>query len=81
VQELLQNALKHSDASQVFLDIHKEKNKITIQYQDNGKGAEPNENSGKGIKHIKQYIKMFKGDIEITTKPNKGYRCSLSIVA
>lgn len=54
-QELLNNAVKHSKASQVFLQFFGERNKIgRITYEDNGIGFDPsNITEGIGIRNIK----------------------------
>ncbi|WP_424962653.1 sensor histidine kinase [Ekhidna sp.] len=56
VQELVNNSLKHADASVVELSIRKEKSKIIISYVDNGKGFPENvlQNSdGIGLLNVK----------------------------
>lgn len=80
IQELFQNAIKHSDASEIKLGFNMNKKHIEVIYQDNGKGAESTKiSAGKGIMYINQCIDMFKGSIEISSNPEIGFICSFDI--
>ena len=41
VQELIQNALKHAEASQLVLSLRRRKDRLILEFSDNGKGIEP----------------------------------------
>jgi signal transduction histidine kinase len=64
IQELLQNALKHANASNVWLQLSKSDNTLQLTYQDNGCGLDQsftNETLGNGLLNIRQRIDLLKG--------------------
>ncbi len=74
VQEVLNNALKHAQASQVDINIKIIGYKIHIYIQDNGKGLYENKISsyGLGLASIKQRIEEMQGQFFITNPEIKG---------
>lgn len=81
--ELITNTLKHADASNIFLDIDYENEKLNIKYMDDGKGFEliddQDTQSGLGIINIKSRIKSVNGTCQIYTKPNEGFNILIRI--
>lgn len=74
VQELCNNALKHSGAGAVTILLTHNGQKLEIVVEDNGKGLpETTGDSGRGIglSGITDRVKMLQGVIEITTMPDK----------
>lgn len=66
VQELLNNAIKHSNAEKVKLSLTEFDNKICLYYADNGIGFDlENNNSGSGINNIKERINILEGYLSI----------------
>ncbi|RZK35677.1 MAG: hypothetical protein EOO90_28770 [Pedobacter sp.] len=74
VQEVLNNAIKHSGATHLFVQIIELDNAITIYIEDNGKGfeAENLEKNGAGMKLLKTNVDYLSGKLEINGKPNEG---------
>ncbi len=74
VQELLTNTIKYAKAKEVLIQINCEDNEIYIQYEDDGKGFDLNnqEKRGMGLENIHSRIKYLKGQISIETKPDEG---------
>ncbi|HQW43820.1 MAG: sensor histidine kinase [Chitinophagaceae bacterium] len=75
VQELLNNAIKHSDASIILAQVMRNDNNLTITIEDNGKGFTMDEISilrGSGLKNIKSRVDYLKGQIDIQSAPGKG---------
>ena len=75
VQELLNNAIKHSDASIILAQAMRNDNNLTITIEDNGKGFTMDEISilrGSGLKNIKSRVDYLKGQIDIQSAPGKG---------
>jgi signal transduction histidine kinase len=74
VQELLQNAVKHSGASEVFVQfIVDNDNVLTLMYEDNGKGFDYysiHQQDGLGLINIENRIKLIGARIFYDTKPN-----------
>jgi signal transduction histidine kinase len=66
IQELVHNIIRHSQASQAFVQLNFHENEISITVEDNGIGFNTKENfDGIGLKNIESRINMLKGDIDI----------------
>ena len=74
IQEVLNNAIKHSGATHLFVQIIELENTITIYIEDNGKGIEPENlyKDGAGMKLLKTNVDYLSGKLEINGKPNEG---------
>ena len=78
LQELIQNIIKHSGATEAIIQLILEKEIISILVEDNGKGLVENEhNDGLGFFQIKQLIIFVKGRLEIKSPLNSGCRVSI----
>jgi len=73
VQELVHNAIKHSAAMNVTIQLIERKGTLHLFYQDDGKGLQTDASKeGIGIKNMRSRVTMLKGMMEITSKPGKG---------
>jgi signal transduction histidine kinase len=75
VNELVNNSLKHSEATTINVQLILEARRVSILVQDNGKGFEINaidENKCNGIKNIKSRVSSFAGRLDIVSKKNEG---------
>jgi signal transduction histidine kinase len=75
VQELVNNALKHSQASQIIVQLSQNLNQLWIEVEDNGKGFDSNAMSrseGTGFDNLQNRVSYLKGKIDIRTQPGKG---------
>lgn len=80
LQELIQNTLKHANASECELMITEETNSILIQYSDNGKGVEPNElKKGNGWQSILTRLSAINGMISFPENPLGGIKIDISL--
>ncbi|TYS63941.1 hypothetical protein FZD47_10570 [Bacillus infantis] len=83
VQELLNNAMKHSLASEVKISLRKTNQVLYLSYSDNGKGIDMKQLNDSfktmGIFSIKERIKSIGGTIEFVSAPGKGMRVSIEI--
>lgn len=73
VQELLQNAVKHSNASYVDLQfLIDELGMLTLMYEDNGKGFDFGRTgkSGVGLINIENRVLLIGGTIQVDSSPN-----------
>ena len=73
VQELLNNAVKHSGATTILAQVMRQDNNLTITVEDNGKGF--NKESilqGTGLKNIRSRVDYLKGQLDIQSTPGKG---------
>jgi signal transduction histidine kinase len=77
LQELLVNMKKHSQCSLVILTFKKNKNKLQIDYSDNGVGATFDKlNSKNGLQNVENRIQALNGTITFDTESNKGFKVS-----
>ncbi|QAS54008.1 ATP-binding protein [Halobacillus litoralis] len=78
VQELLTNAMKHSDAKIVKLSLSNDGNQVMLLYSDNGKGMDYSVRrdlfSHIGLSGIEQRVNGLNGHLEIETAPGEGFK-------
>lgn len=82
VQELVNNILKHSDASTAFIGLTEQEGKLRIQINDNGKGFDKTKitvKDGLGINQIDARIQMMKGKFDIDSKMNHGTKIDIEL--
>jgi glucose-6-phosphate-specific signal transduction histidine kinase len=80
VQELLVNMRKHSKCSLAVLSFKNNKNKLQIDYSDNGVGATLDEQNLKnGLRNVENRIIAVKGSITFDTNSSKGFKTSFTI--
>ena len=75
VSELINNIIKHSNASMAKISIDHYGNQLSIKVFDNGKGFDTNQFNtveGFGINQIKSRINAMKGKIDIDSKLDMG---------
>jgi len=76
LQELLINMKKHSEATLVVISFSELKNKLSINYKDNGKGVNSIK-SKNGIENMDTRIKSINGIFSFETEENKGFKASI----
>ncbi len=80
VQELLQNALKYSDAKEVDVELVRHSDYISIMIEDNGVGMlERDEKNGTGLKSLKSRIELINGKYEVDSELGRGTIVNLEI--
>ncbi|MBZ5857702.1 tetratricopeptide repeat-containing sensor histidine kinase [Flavihumibacter profundi] len=75
VQELVNNAMKHARASEVFVQLIKEGPRLNVVVEDNGIGFDSStmgNNQGAGLVNVKSRVDYLKGQLDIHTAPGKG---------
>jgi signal transduction histidine kinase len=77
INELVNNTLKHADASKVRITITEENSHIIFTYSDNGRGFDyskyiEDKQKGDGINNILTRVQSMDGDINIETGESKG---------
>lgn len=74
VQESVQNALKHANASEIVVKLEMKPDKITILIKDDGQGFDPKERKAEsfGIIGMRERVELLSGDITIDSKVGKG---------
>jgi two-component system sensor histidine kinase DegS len=82
VQELLGNAQRHSQATQVKLQIDLGNDFIRVNVEDNGKGFAPEtlkDSTSLGLKLIRERAEMLGGNFEIESAAGSGARISFTV--
>jgi signal transduction histidine kinase len=82
IQEMINNAIKHSGASQLQIDIHISNGKLVLEVADNGNGFDADlasSNTGLGIKNIFGRTRMLDGDMYLHSEPGKGTTYKIEI--
>ncbi|KAB1153711.1 ATP-binding protein [Flavobacterium luteum] len=80
IQELLVNMKKHSQATLVVYTFKNIKNKIQIDYSDNGVGIAMNAiNLKNGLQNVENRIDAIKGTLTFDNRTRKGFKVSFSI--
>ncbi len=78
LQELIQNILKHAQASEVIIQLILEKELIYLFVEDNGKGFNPLFiKEGLGFSQIQQLVTFVKGSLTIDVKEGSGCKVTL----
>lgn len=81
ITELINNTLKHAEATKISLDIGKSDGRLGILYTDNGKGfvASPGKRVGQGIPNITNRVESFGGTLSVVSSLNAGISVEISI--
>ena len=80
--ELLNNTMKHAQAShaKVVMMLNKDKDILTVDYEDNGKGFDPEaETEGMGLSNITSRVLSARGEIIINSAPSEGMKVFLKL--
>ncbi|MNE37676.1 Signal transduction histidine-protein kinase/phosphatase DegS [compost metagenome] len=80
IQEIVNNTIKHSGASQLVIKIKKENHQLLIQTRDNGKGfdfdnmknKDVSKDGGLGLKNLESRVEVMGGHLFQKSSPNQG---------
>lgn len=79
IQEQLNNIMKHAKASNVWINMHEEDNKIVLAIKDNGQGFDITEKRhGIGLHNMQNRVEILNGEFIINTSPGNG--CELKVI-
>ena len=83
LQELINNTIKHAEASKINIKFEKDNNQIKIQYHDNGKGFDfekivNSDKAGLGLKNILNRINTLGGTIDFSSEEGKGLNVDIA---
>ena len=81
VCELINNSLKHSGCTQIRLSLEHLYDRLYLIYSDNGRGFDVRAvtDCGMGMSNITSRINSLGGQIDITSRPNKGMQASIVV--
>jgi signal transduction histidine kinase len=75
VQELVNNAVKHAEASSVLVQVMRQAQSLNITVEDNGKGFDAThwkEKHTAGLQNILSRVHYLGGRMDIQSQPDKG---------
>jgi len=83
IQELLGNAARHSQASQIKVQVDSSVADVRVTVEDNGKGFDANLalEHGMGVKIIRERVEMLNGRMEVDSVIGQGSRIAFQIPA
>jgi signal transduction histidine kinase len=78
IQELLQNIIKHAQATEGIVQLILEDGLVSVFVEDNGKGFNIDQiNDGLGFSQIKQLVTFVSGTLRMSSFENNGTRISI----
>jgi len=79
-QELFGNAVKHSGATSIQLQLTRENGTLMMSFSDNGVGFDPeNIKHGFGLKNLESRTQFINGKIQTYTKPHSGTLTTIKV--
>jgi two-component system NarL family sensor kinase len=83
-QELLRNSERHSDATEITMDIFKKDSFIHMEVGDNGKGEIIQNNGlpwriGMGLINIQERVRTIDGSVEFSSSKGEGFQVKVKI--
>jgi two-component system NarL family sensor kinase len=84
IQELLNNIVKHAEASSIRVSMHTQDQLLTVEVSDNGKGFEPDkvvvqDRPGIGLRNIINRISLIGGTATIDSAAGAGSRITIRL--
>lgn len=77
-QEIITNAIRHSGAANLWLEVALEGDQIQVRARDDGRGAEAI-SPGAGLSGLRERLRDIGGSLELTTSPGLGVRVTAFI--
>jgi len=72
IQELLQNVLKHAQATEATVELVEHENFVSLLVEDNGRGLPEALEPGQGLRTIQARVARFNGQMEVVPRPEGG---------
>ena len=82
IQELVQNIVKHAQATEVTLQIVRHTDELTVLVEDNGVGFDPaalGEDAGIGLRNIESRMAFLGGRADFDAAPGRGTTVTLEV--
>lgn len=82
LQEILNNALKHSQANKIYIVLSKEDNMVELSIRDNGIGFNPDiitKSKGIGWKNIYSRLAVINGTMEVKSRIGQGVHIKIEV--
>jgi signal transduction histidine kinase len=82
-QEIVNNIVKHAQATKIEIQLHQQENWMFLSVNENGIGFDYNEarkkNTGLGLFSIEKRVKMIGGTLDLQSSINKGTKIIIQI--
>ncbi len=72
IQELLQNVLKHAQATEATVEVVEHEDSVSLLVEDNGRGLPDTPEPGQGLRTIQARVAHFSGQMEVSPRPEGG---------
>lgn len=82
IKELLNNTLKHAEATKIDIQLYFDKDLLVVDYHDNGIGFDINSvknNEGRGLTNINNRIDYISGRIDFGSESGKGMQVRIEV--
>ncbi len=81
VQELLNNAIRHAEASQIIVQCSESGQSLWLTVEDDGCGFDPQEagKKGLGLKNVENRVAILHGTVEMDSRPGCGTTINIEI--
>ncbi len=80
LNECITNSIKHADFKNISIALRQNGNKLTITYQDDGKGWETKpESNGIGIKNMEERVLQLNGTWKLDNSYPEGYSIKITV--
>lgn len=79
-QELINNTIKHAQASEISVQIIRSKNNVVLIVEDNGRGFDQNTSKdGIGLLNLSNRLSTINGEVSYESSPNSGTSATVRI--
>ncbi len=82
-QEALTNAIKHSGATEIYIELRIRENRLLLAVSDNGKGVNTTQAdavvNGQGLHNMRQRARLMNGVFRLLSQPGQGTRIVVAI--
>ncbi|MEM7036003.1 MAG: sensor histidine kinase [Bacteroidota bacterium] len=78
-QELIQNTIKHAEATNIHIRLGMAGRHFYLDYRDDGKGLPPEITPGLGLKNIRSRLQMLDGDFVLPQHSDKGIYAQFTV--
>ncbi|MBC7893169.1 MAG: hypothetical protein H7Y12_13210, partial [Sphingobacteriaceae bacterium] len=72
IQELLQNVIKHAQATEATVEVVEHEESVSLLVEDNGRGLPESIEPGQGLRTIQARVAHFNGQMEASRRPEGG---------